>query len=137
MVSLIPPVSSNICITPLPSTQSWQVLRQHLLPEVCPIQASPSSDDRASRQSSSLPSCSASSQLGVPGPSAQPSNKHCTGRGGPRSVSAETSPSPSPIRRTPGDLLHNISNLSWRTAIPTANTGRIRTQHMPRSNSPS
>lgn len=76
MVSLIPPtVSSNICITPSPSTQFWQVLHQHLLPEVCPIQASPSSSDRASRRSSPRPSPSASSQLGVPGPSAQPSNE--------------------------------------------------------------
>lgn len=31
---------------------------------------------------------------------------------------------------TPHDLLHNTGNLSWRTAIPTANTGRIRRQHM-------
>lgn len=32
-----PPVSSNTCITPLPCTQLWQVLHQHLLPEACPV----------------------------------------------------------------------------------------------------
>lgn len=48
----------------------------------------------------------------------------------PRDISRPIPPS----GRRPGDLLDNTSNLSWRTAIPTANTGRIRTQHMPHSN---
>lgn len=131
------PVSSNICITPSPSTHFWQILQQHLLPEVCPMQASPSSNDRAGGQSLSLPSPSASSQLGVPGSSTVAVKQAWNrpgGAGGPRSVPPETSSFPSPSRMTPGDLPNYIGNLSWRTAIPTANTGRIRTQHMPFGN---
>lgn len=108
-----PPVSSNICIPAFPSTRSWQVLHQHLLPEVWPTQASPSSDDRAGRQSSLLPSPPASSQLGVSGSSTFAGRQALNrpgGGGGPGSASPQTSSLPSPIRATPALV---TSSTTW------------------------
>lgn len=65
----------------------------------------------------------------------QTSTKQAKRRRRPREcIARDIFPLHPPSERCPGDLLDNISNLFWRAAIPTANTGRIRTQHMLHSN---
>lgn len=100
-----PPVSNSICITPLPSTWFWHLLQQHLLPKVCPTQASPSSDDKG--QEVKLASSFLSCQLTAWGPrvwhfsrqtSREPSRRQSRRWDG----SAETSSPPPPSRTTPG-----------------------------------
>ena len=100
-----PPVSNSICITPLPSTWFWHLLQQHLLPKVCPTQASPSSDDKG--QEVKLASSFLSCQLAAWGPrvwhfsrqtSREPSRRQSRLWDG----SAETSSPPPPSRTTPG-----------------------------------
>lgn len=137
MVPLIFPCQVTYASLPHPQHTFGRFSSNICCPRSAPCKLPPQSNDKAGGQSLSLPSPSASSQLGVPGSSTVAVKQAWNrpgGAGGPRSVPPETSSFPSPSRMTPGDLPNYIGNLSWRTAIPTANTGRIRTQHMPFGN---